>query len=186
MEPWSMRRSFCTIPLSFQMSTNSAFQIKTTPPSFSAHSWASRRGELRFPNSVLSQNTWGHTGADPDLPAPWRLHKAWPQTWNNVSVYEMLNIPSTACVSDARLRSHRSGARPAPQPSVKCRFCATKMTHINNLILVLEAFEDKIAVSQPFRTSCIHLLVVREITHPPARITRTPPQKQVKHKTQLP
>ena len=66
------------------------------------------------------------------MPAPWRLRKGWPTTWNNASVHEVLNIPCVARISDACLHP-RYGARPLPGAhAVKCRFCAIKKTHINS------------------------------------------------------
>lgn len=132
-------------------SNQSCISNKSTPPSLSTHSWGSHRGELRFPNSILSQNTFERTGADPDLPAPWRLRKGWPTTWNNASVHEVLNIPCMACLSDGCLHP-RCDARPPPGArAVKCRFYAIKKTHIDSWFWLWRLLA---ALSQPSGTSC--------------------------------
>lgn len=114
---------------------------KTPPSSLSAHSWDSSEVSCDFP--IVS---WAKTHEDTQQQIQTcRPHgdytKLGPKRGINVSMYEVLNIPPVACISDACLLSHRSGARPL----IKCRFCATMKTQ-QQPNLALEPFENKTCI----------------------------------------
>ena len=130
-------------------------------------------GALWFLNSVLSQITGGHTAADPDLPAPRRLHKARPQTRHHVTLYEVLNIPEglhvrclPACVPTGLAQGPRLSAG-----SVLPR-------HTNGLILPPEPFENKTVVGQPSPTP--------HLPSSPAKVSPTKVEEKTQsHKQEL-
>lgn len=112
--------------------------------------------------------------------APQRLHKAWPKTWNNVSMYEVLNIPSTACVSDAMLAFPRVWHKACFLGLQVNTDSAPEKTPTNSLIWLLSLLRTRLLYLKAVAPPISGLFCVQEIIYSSPRITHIHTHQQSK------